>query len=334
MSKKKIKLSSEKKDELCAIVKRFSEARILVLGDFILDQYIWGNVSRISPEAPVPVVDVIKETFVPGGALNVAHNIQTLGAEVYPCGVIGRDRRGRAFLKIVKRKGIDCGGIVVDKKRPTTLKTRVIGQNQQMVRFDRESKSEVSQQDRKMIISFCRKIMKDIDGVIIEDYGKGVVSPDLLEEVIAIAGKHDKFVAVDPKEKHFEYYKNSTIMTPNKKEAYGAVEASLDEPVEEVGRRLMKKTKCQSLLMTLGEDGMALFEKKKDVSYIPTAAREVFEVSGAGDTVIAVLSMAMAVGASLNDAAIISNLAAGIVVGKIGTVAVKEQELIESIIAL
>ena len=334
MVKKKIALTDEKKKELCAIVDRFAEAKILVIGDFILDQYIWGDVSRISPEAPVPVVDVIRETYVAGGSLNVGNNIQSLGAVVLPCGVIGNDRTGRAFLKFIKRKKIDIRGIIVDKNRRTTLKTRVIGQSQQMVRFDRESKSELSSCHRESVIGFCREVINDIDGVIIEDYGKGMITPELLEEIIPIAKEHNKFVAVDPKEKHFEYYKNSTIMTPNKKEAYGAVGVALDDTLtslEDVGKKLIKKVHCESLLITLGEDGMALFEKGKSVKKIPTAAQEVFEVSGAGDTVIAVLSLAMAVGASLFDAAVISNLAAGIVVGKVGTVAVKKKELKDSI---
>lgn len=332
--KKPLSLSQTKIKQLKGIVGKFSKSKILVIGDFILDQYIWGNVSRISPEAPVPVVDVRKETFVPGGSLNVGNNIKSLGATVYPCGVIGRDRLGRNFLKIVQRKGIDTGGIIVDNGRPTTLKSRVIAHSQQVVRFDRESREPISDKDKKIILEFCRKTIENVDGVIIEDYGKGVIFPELLKEVVALAKKHNVFVSVDPKEKHFEYYKNVTVITPNKKEAYGAIGASVDDPkltIEDVGKLLLKKISCDAVLMTLGEEGMALFEKNGNLTKIPTAAQEVFEVSGAGDTVIAVFSLALSCGASMPDAAIISNLAAGIVVGKVGTVAVEKEELLLSI---
>ncbi len=334
---KKIALSKTKVKQLSTVIEKFPQSKILVIGDFILDQYIWGNVSRISPEAPVPVVDVHKETFVPGGSLNVGNNIQSLGATVLPCGMIGRDRLGRNFLKIVKRRGIAVEGIIVDNARPTTLKSRVIAHSQQVVRFDRESKMPIALKDKKRIIDFCKKAIKKVDGVIIEDYGKGVVFPELIKEVVSLAKKQNVFVAVDPKEKHFEFYKNCTVITPNKKEAYGAVGASLDDStvtVEDVGQKLLKKIGCQAVLMTLGEEGMALFEKKGSVTKIPTAAQKVFEVSGAGDTVIAVFALALSCGASLPDAAIISNLAAGIVVGQVGTVAVTKAELIASLTAL
>jgi D-glycero-beta-D-manno-heptose-7-phosphate kinase len=320
--------------KLTKIIDTMYTARILVIGDFILDQYIWGDVSRISPEAPVPVVDVKKETFVPGGALNVGYNIQTLGATVLPCGIIGRDRRGRNFLKIVKRKGISTEGIVIDATRPTTLKTRVIAHSQQVVRFDRESRVDISEKIKKEIIAYCRSAIKNVDGVIIEDYGKGLIFPELITQIVREAKKNDVFVAVDPKEKNFEFYKNVTIITPNKKEAFGAVGASCDDPsvtVEDVGKKFLKKIGAQAVLITLGEEGMALFDETGSVFRIPTVAREVFEVSGAGDTVIAVLSLALSCGATFHQAAIISNFAAGIVVGKVGTVAVTKEELLDSL---
>lgn len=320
--------------KLTRIINKMYTARILVVGDFILDQYIWGEVSRISPEAPVPVVDVKKETFVPGGALNVGYNIQNLGATVLPCGIIGRDRLGRNFFKILKRKGIATEGIIIDVTRPTTLKTRVIAHSQQVVRFDRESRLDISEKIKDEVIAYCRDAIKDVDGVIIEDYGKGLIFPALITEIVRLAKKNDVFVAVDPKEKNFESYKNVTIITPNKKEAFGAVGASLDDPdvtVDTVGKKLLKKIKAQAVLITLGEEGMALFDVTGSVLRIPTVAKEVFEVSGAGDTVIAVLSLALSCGASFHEAAIISNFAAGIVVGKVGTVAVTKEELLDSL---
>ena len=331
--RKRIALTKKKINQLTGIVNTFRGVKILVVGDFILDQYIWGNVSRISPEAPVPVVDIKRETFLPGGALNVGNNIKTLGATVLPCGIVGRDLWGRMLTKRVKTEGLDASGIIVDSDRPTTLKTRVIAHSQQVVRFDRESTEEISQKDKKKIIDFCRKKMNCVDGVIIEDYGKGVIAPEILKEIVGIAKKYNKFVAVDPKEKHFKYYKNVTIITPNKKEAYSAVGVSLDDKrnsVEDVGRMLLKKIGCSAILMTLGEEGMALFEKNGTVAKIPTAAQEVFDVSGAGDTVIAVLSLAMSSGASFVEAALMANCAAGIVVGKVGAASVTKDELIAS----
>jgi len=335
MKKKKnhIRLSATKAKQLAAIIEKFSVASILVIGDFILDQYIWGNVSRISPEAPVPVVDVKDETYVPGGALNVANNIKEFGAQVYPCGVIGRDLVGRMFLKRVKEEQISTSGIIIDSARPTTLKTRVIAHSQQVVRFDRESRNDLSVQDRRKIIEFCKKKIKEVDGIIIEDYGKGVIIPELLKEIVPLAKKHKKFIAVDPKERHFEYYKNVTVITPNKKEAYGAIDEPIDSALalDAVGRKLINKIGCTAVLMTLGEEGMALYERNGKSAKIPTVAQEVFEVSGAGDTVIAVLSLALAVGACFKDAALIANYAAGIVVGKIGTATVTKKELLLSL---
>lgn len=332
--KKKLSLTKSKIQQLTRFVDKFSQARIMVIGDFILDQYIWGNVSRISPEAPVPVVDVKRETYVAGGALNAANNIREFAATVYPCGVVGRDLIGRMLYKLIKTQGIEMGGVIIDTDRPTTLKTRVIAHSQQVVRFDRESKEDVAKKDKKKILEFCRKKMKHVDGVIVEDYGKGVVAPDLLRDIVRLAKDNNAFVAVDPKEKHFKYYKNVTIITPNKKEAFGAVGIALDDKrysIDDVGHMLLKKVGCKAVLMTLGEEGMALYVRNGDIWKIPTAAKEVFEVSGAGDTVIAVLSLALAAGADYQDAALLANLAAGVVVGKVGTATVSKEELLASL---
>lgn len=316
------KKNSVNKKRLIDIVSRFENANVLVVGDFILDEYIWGDVRRISPEAPVPVVDVRRETFLPGGSLNVANNIHSLGGKVYPCGVVGRDMRGRMLLKAMRQQRIDTGGVVYDNTRPTTLKTRVIAHSQQVVRFDREKVHEISRKDLNNILKFIKDAASESDVLIIEDYGKGVVTPKLIKEIIRIAKKQKLKVIVDPKEKHFSYYKGVTSITPNLKEAMSAVKNifSLDKmpTLESTGRKLRSYLKAESVLITLGEEGMALFEKNGRISRIPTAAREVFDVSGAGDTVIATFSLALACGASLYEAAYISNLAAGIVVGKVG----------------
>ncbi len=308
-------------------LKLFSKARILVIGDFMLDQFVWGSVNRISPEAPVPVVNVQRESYMPGGALNVANNIRTLGGTVYPCGVVGRDLEGRMLVKTIRREGIETGGVIYDASRRTTLKTRIIAHSQQVVRFDREKAEDISKEDRAAMMRFIQAAIKKTDVIIVEDYGKGVIQPVLLKELLKLAKKHKKPVVVDPKEKHFSYYKGATAITPNRKEAYGAIEHSEKLPMKEVGKKLLSKLALEGVLMTLGEDGMALFEKDGSVTQIPTAAREVYDVSGAGDTVISVFSMALAVGAKMKDAARISNIAAGIVVGKLGTATVTPEEL-------
>ena len=330
-----ILLSKTQKKRFFEIISQFKKARILVIGDFILDHFIWGKVERISPEAPVPVVHVQKDSYMPGGSLNVANNIHTLGGIVYPVGVVGRDREGRMLRKVIRQAGIDPGGIVYDRHRPTALKTRVIAHSQQVVRFDREKTECVSDEIQKNILKFFRQRLSACDVIIIEDYGKGVIEETLLKEVVHLARKQKKPVLVDPKEKHFSYYQGVTAITPNRKEAYGGFlngraedrEYSLDE----VGWGLVRQLNSEAVLMTLGEDGMALYERNGSKTTIPTAAREVFDVSGAGDTVIAVFGLALACGAKMKEAAVISNLAAGIVVGKLGTATVSQDELKQAV---
>lgn len=314
------------------IVNKFNKARILVLGDFILDEFIWGEVNRISPEAPVPVVNVQKQSFMPGGTLNVANNIRSLQGSVYPCGVLGRDLHGRVLVKAMRKQGIDTGGVIIDKTRPTTIKTRIIAHSQQVVRFDKESVQPISKKDSDRILDFINKKLKDIDVVIIEDYGKGVITEELLKNVIQLARRAKKQVVVDPKEKHFSYYKGVTAITPNHHEAYGAVKNGEAKKLtlEEVGERLLEKLECEGVLVTLGKDGMALFERNGDLTRINTAAREVYDVAGAGDTVISVFALALAAGATMKEAAKISNLAAGIVVGKLGVAVTNPDELISA----
>ena len=319
----------------------FKKAKVLVIGDFILDRFVWGKVERISPEAPVPVVHVQRESYMPGGSLNVAHNIHTLGGTVIPCGIVGRDWEGRMLLKILRRQAIDSGGIVYEKDRPTTLKTRVIAHSQQVVRFDREKIQAVSEEARRKILKFIRQKMAGVDAVVIEDYGKGMIEPVLVKEILRLAKKFTKPILVDPKEKHFSYYRGVTAITPNRKEAYSgfasyaprSAEANgRERSLEEVGRGLLRHLKCEAVLITLGEGGMALFEKDGSVTKIPTAAREVYDVSGAGDTVIAVFALALAAGAKKREAAMLSNLAAGVVVAKLGTATVTPEELKASLL--
>ncbi|HOE68201.1 MAG TPA: D-glycero-beta-D-manno-heptose-7-phosphate kinase [Candidatus Omnitrophota bacterium] len=329
-------LTPAEKRRFLGIVAGFHAAHVLVIGDFILDQFVWGSVSRISPEAPVPVVDVKRESYMPGGSLNVAHNIRSLSGKAYPCGVVGRDLYGRMLLKAIRQQGIETGGIVYDPTRPTTLKTRVIAHSQQMVRFDRERTGDVSRSNLDKILKFVKQKIREIDVVILEDYGKGVMQPFLLREVVKLCKKLKKPVLVDPKEKHFDYYTGVTCITPNRKEAYGGYERMVGyrrkmPDLEQVGWALIKKLRLGSVLITLGEDGMALFERGGKITKVPTAAREVYDVSGAGDTVIATLALSLAAGARMQEAAKIANMAAGIVVGKLGTATASPAELREAI---
>ena len=314
-------------------VGNFRNAKVLVVGDLILDEFLWGDVSRISPEAPVPVVWVKKESFMPGGASNVANNLSSLGANVYLAGVIGDDERGAVLKGELEQKGINTAGIITDDTRPTILKTRVVAQHQQVVRIDRERVDPLGAGVVAKLIRYIESIMKDIDAVIIEDYGKGVITPALLRKVVPAAKRHNKIISVDPKEENFKYYKGISVITPNNNEASKAVgfEIKDEATLVKAGEVLLRKLNCKIALITLGENGMAVFQKAKPVKHIPTMAQEVFDVSGAGDTVIATYTLSLAAGADPIMAAHIANCAAGIVVGKVGIAVVTPNELLERI---
>ena len=335
MSQNSVSSNGKAPKNLSQLIDRFPNVKILVIGDWILDEFVWGTVERISPEAPVPVVNVIRESFVPGGALNVANNIRTLGGLVYPCGLVGRDLIGRMLVKTMKKEGIDTTGAIYDPDRPTTLKTRIVAHSQQVVRFDKENNRDLSGDLLKKAVACIDKVISKVDAIVIEDYGKGMITPELLTHVLKKAKAFKKPVLVDPKEKNFNYYQGVTVITPNRKEAFSAYESSTKSDhvpdLDEVGKALIKRFSCQAVLITLGEEGMMLFEKSGGVTKIQTAAREVFDVSGAGDTVIAVFTMALAAGANMKEAALISNKAAGIVVGKLGTATVTPEELKQSL---
>ncbi|MFA5148393.1 MAG: D-glycero-beta-D-manno-heptose-7-phosphate kinase [Candidatus Omnitrophota bacterium] len=310
-------------------ISKFSAAKVLVVGDLILDEFIWGDSSRISPEAPVPVVLVGRESMMPGGAANVASNISAIGAKAYLVGVIGRDAHGRQLETILKDKGVDLEGVISDPERPTTLKTRVVARHQQVVRIDRESAKPLGETLNRELIGFIKSKINEVDGIIIEDYGKGVITPGLLKEIIPLARKHKKVITVDPKEEHISYYRGVTAITPNRKEAeaMGGIKAKDDLSLNRLGRSLMEKLKLQAALLTLGENGMRVFQRGGRITQIPTVAQEVFDVSGAGDTVIATFTTALCAGAKMIEAAHISNFAGGIVVGKVGVAATSQAEL-------
>jgi len=318
-------------DKLKKIISKFSEAKVLVIGDLILDEFVWGEVSRISPEAPVPVVWVKSESFMPGGAANVANNIASLGARAYIAGVVGSDERAGILKEGLKEKGINIDGVITDDGRPTTLKTRVVANHQQVVRIDREKTESISVGALDEIIAYIKNIIDEMDAIIIEDYGKGVISARLLKEILTVAKKKKKIITVDPKEEHFSYYRGVTALTPNHHEAAQAIgmKAKDSQSVLKIGKTLLKKLNCEGVLVTLGENGMQLFQKNGTVTYIPTVAQEVFDVSGAGDTVISAFTLALALGVDMKDAAYVSNIAAGIVVGKVGIAVITQKELIE-----
>ncbi|MFA6320428.1 MAG: D-glycero-beta-D-manno-heptose-7-phosphate kinase [Candidatus Omnitrophota bacterium] len=314
-------------------VSNFKNARVLVIGDLILDEFLWGDVSRISPEAPVPVVWVKKESFMPGGASNVANNLRSLGASVHLVGVVGDDERGAILKGELEQKGINTAGIVTDDSRPTILKTRVVAQHQQVVRIDKERIDPLSANIVAKMVMQVEQIIKDVDAVIIEDYGKGVITSALLSKVVPIAKKHNKIISVDPKEEHFKYYRGISVITPNNHEASKAVGFQIKDEATliKAGQELLRKLNCKIALITLGENGMAVFQKAKPMKHIPTVAQEVFDVSGAGDTVIASYTLSLAAGADPIMSAYIANCAGGIVVGKVGIAVVGPDELLNRI---
>jgi D-beta-D-heptose 7-phosphate kinase/D-beta-D-heptose 1-phosphate adenosyltransferase len=315
------------------LLSRFKEISTLVVGDSILDEYFWGKVDRISPEAPVPIVTVQKETQLLGGAANVVNNIRSLGGQVFLSGLVGGDERGRKILTLLEERGVPTGGVFIDPRRITTVKTRIVAHSQQVVRFDRENQGSLSQGYADSLISYVRDTIPHADTVVIADYGKGVVTEELVQAVTGIARQEKKPVLLDPKIGRFHLYRDITVVAPNSQEASLAagIEIIDESSLEEVGDKLLDRFNCEVVLITRGENGMALFERDKEAIYVPTTAREVFDVTGAGDSVIGVMALALATGTSSGEAAVIANFAAGIVVGKIGTETVSPAELKEAI---
>ncbi len=319
--------------ELLECINKFPLSRVLVIGDMILNEYIWGDVARISPEAPVPVVEITSETRRLGGAANVLNNINSLGGSALICGVVGNDECGAYLTKKISELGISTEGIVVDKTRPTSIKTRIIARNQQVVRFDREAKKPVDPPVMRKFLKVIDFNLDNIDAIIISDYGKGVVSSGFIKAVQEVTSGSDVIISVDPKTENFKYYKEVDIITPNHHEAgtFCGFAVTDEDSLISAGEHILDKLKCGSVLITQGKDGMTLFESGKDPCHIPTVARKVFDVSGAGDTVIGTLSLGLASGMNKESAALISNFASGIVVGEVGTSTVTAKQLKEAI---
>ncbi len=315
------------------VLEGFARSRVMVLGDLILDHFIWGKVDRISPEAPVPVVEVTSESMRPGGASNVASNISSLGGKVLIGGVVGEDWAGKELLSLLQERGIGVDGVIKDPLRPTSVKTRIIAHSQQVVRFDKERKDRVDGPVRERLLGWVRDRIKGVDVVALSDYAKGVISRELVQGVVDLARRYGKKVVVDPKVKHFSFYRGVTLLTPNTMEASKAsgIDIVDEESLKEAGRILLSQAESEAILITRGEQGMTLFQKEQDPVHIPTVAKEVYDVTGAGDTVVATCALALASGADLLSASVLSNYAAGIVVGEIGTATVTADELLRAV---
>ncbi len=316
-------------EELLNTIDRFSRATVLVVGDIIMDEYIWGDVSRISPEAPVPVVDVRQETKMLGGAANVVNNIASLGGKAILCGVVGEDGTGKEIAEKISALGFTTDGILVESGRQTTIKTRIVAHSQQVVRFDREVRRQVREGNTRKILGFAGNLLQQIDAVVVSDYGKGVVSSSLMDGLRKLISGSRIILAVDPKPGNLEYYRGIDVITPNHHEAGAFCKMVIldEESLIKAGRHLLSELNCRSVLITQGKDGMTLFERDGEATHIPTVARKVFDVTGAGDTVISTFSLGLASGMSLKSAAVISNFAAGIVVGEVGTSTVGVEKL-------
>jgi rfaE bifunctional protein kinase chain/domain len=321
------------------VLKAATKSRIMVIGDVMLDHFIWGSVSRISPEAPVPVVDFAQESYMPGGAANVARNVGALKAPVEMVAVAGNDEAAGRLKRLLQDQGIGCTGLASSKARTTSVKTRIVASKQQVVRIDRESRETLDQDHTMRLLDQIEGMLAGMDAVIVGDYGKGLVTQLLLERLKTLCRSRGIWLSMDPKPVHHLDLSGLSLITPNRKEAFElariadetkAFNPLMDRNLMQVAQRLLEELKPAVLLITLGELGMLLCQNGAAVLHIPTVAKEVFDVSGAGDTVIATFTLAIAAGASPLEAALLSNHAAGIVVGKIGTATVTPRELLES----
>jgi D-beta-D-heptose 7-phosphate kinase/D-beta-D-heptose 1-phosphate adenosyltransferase len=331
-----IRMRERKKLE--SILKGFPRVRLLVVGDIMMDRSIFGKVSRISPEAPVPVIIAETEDFNLGGAANVAHNIRSLGGIVSLCGIVGDDENGKKIYEKIVERGIRTQGIFFEQGRQTTVKTRIIAHHphyQQLVRVDRETTDHPKASTLRNLSRFLTEKIEDFDGVVFSDYGKGLLTRKLIQTIVERARQSKKLIMVDPKVKNFFFFKGATVITPNTNEASEAsrIPVTDQSSVEKIGRSLLKRLKCSALVITQGEKGMIIFERDQRPYRVPTVAKEVYDVTGAGDTVIGTMALALGTGrrVTVKDAASLANYAAGIVVGKVGTAIVSSEELLKVI---
>ncbi len=321
------------KKRLNKIFRNIKDMPIAVVGDVMLDRYLWGNAERISPEAPVPVVYVERETARPGGASNVAWNIAAIGAKPLLFGVIGDDMFAQILQELLDEYKIAPDYLVTDDKRPTTAKTRIIARGQQMLRIDRENIIDIHREVEDQIIESIIDSLDKVSALVISDYGKGTISRRVLKKIIPIARKKKVFIAIDPKENHFGLYGGATIVTPNTKEAGDAVGIKIKDKATllRAGQKLKKLTGAENILITRGSEGMSLFYMDDSMENFPTMARQVYDVTGAGDTIVGICAAVAAGGGTLREAAIISSHAAGVVVRKVGTAVAHSSEIAKSI---
>jgi D-beta-D-heptose 7-phosphate kinase/D-beta-D-heptose 1-phosphate adenosyltransferase len=323
-------ITQQRADEL---LRSASERSIIVYGDVMLDEFVWGDVTRISPEAPVPVVDIRRESVHLGGAANVLANLVALGVRASVVGVIGNDSAAERLRAELKEAGASVDTLIVDESRPTTLKTRIIAHSQLVVRADRERRDPVDEETEERLIEALKKALPEADAFVVSDYDKGAVTPRVLAAILPFAYGRGLPVLVDPKIRNFDSYRPATLVTPNHHEALRLtnLEDHEDEGLKLAAHLIRGRLDCESVLITRGERGMMLLESYHEPVYVKTVAREVYDVTGAGDTVIATLSAALAAGATMLEAAILANHAAGIVVGKVGTATATAEELVHSI---
>ncbi len=319
------------------IIKDISNKKILIVGDIMLDEYIWGRVNRISPEAPVPVVDVTERSVRLGGAANVVQNLSSMGATPIIAAVCGNDSNGDLLFKELTQSGCDISTLIRSEERPTTTKTRIMAHQQQVVRIDDEDNSNLSEAEELELFSSIEKIIDSVDAVLISDYGKGVITPTLLKKLTALTTERNIFVSVDPKENHWDLYGAVDVLTPNLKEGYESLGLTLkgmpeDPEIIERGWQIVEKYSLRYLLLTLSEKGMMLFDRDKhEPTHLQTMAKDVYDVTGAGDTVISLFTAAIAANATPIEATFIANHAAGITVAEIGTTSVTPDELLNTI---
>jgi rfaE bifunctional protein kinase chain/domain len=318
-------------NRLLPIVEKFRNARLLVVGDLMLDRFIWGEVERLSPEAPVPVLRVVSENSSLGGAANVIHNVRSLGGRVTACGVVGRDDAGKRIVATLRRVGASTAGVFTDGAFQTIQKSRIVAspRHQQIVRLDRESREPIGDRALKKLRQFVVTWAERFDAIVISDYGKGAVHEELLNLIARAVGKHKIICVIDPKKENYERYRFATLITPNKAEAAEASGITIadDHSLRAAGTKLVRKWRASAVLITRGPEGMTLFRPRRPVKHFRTEPREVFEVTGAGDTVVAVCAMALASGGGYEEAAVLANIAAGFVGDEVGTLAVPIEKL-------
>jgi rfaE bifunctional protein kinase chain/domain len=317
--------------QLSASLEKFSDVNLLVVGDLMLDHFIWGNVERLSPEAPVPVLRVVSEKSTLGGAANVIHNIRSLGGRVTACGIVGKDEAGKRVVAALRKIGASTAGVIADSRFQTIEKSRIIASphHQQIVRLDRENHQSVRESTLRRLRDFVSAKAARFNAVVVSDYGKGTIHDELLAWLAGAAGRRKVICIVDPKKENYECYRFPTLITPNKSEASEAsgIDICDERSLLAAGRKLVRKWQAQAVLVTRGADGMSLFRPGVPVKHFPTESRDVFEVTGAGDTVVAVCALALATGSGFAEAAVLANIAAGFVGDEVGTVAVPIEKL-------